>query len=52
MALLSKILKACFSGGMFALGASGARDNKEEHYVDLGARITNTCHESYKRTGM
>ncbi|CAB3987592.1 Mannosyl-oligosaccharide 1,2-alpha-mannosidase IB [Paramuricea clavata] len=41
---------ACFSGGMFALGAAGSRNNKKDHYVDLGARITNTCHESYKRT--
>ncbi|XP_028412795.1 mannosyl-oligosaccharide 1,2-alpha-mannosidase IA-like [Dendronephthya gigantea] len=41
---------ACFSGGMLALGAAGSRNNKEDHYVDLGARITNTCHESYKRT--
>jgi hypothetical protein len=36
---------------MFALGAAGSRGNKEDHYVDLGARITHTCHESYKRTG-
>lgn len=36
---------------MFALGAEGSRDNKEQHYINLGAEITHTCHESYRRTG-
>ena len=36
---------------MFALGSDGAPDNKEQHFIKLGADITNTCHESYKRTG-
>ncbi|OWF42049.1 mannosyl-oligosaccharide 1,2-alpha-mannosidase IA-like [Mizuhopecten yessoensis] len=39
---------ACFSGGMFAMGAEGS-DNKEK-YLKLGADITNTCHESYDRS--
>lgn len=37
----------CFAGGMFALGAKGSKD--EQHYIDLGAEITHTCHESYDR---
>jgi len=38
----------CFAGGMFALGAEGS-DNKE-HYMELGAQIAHTCHESYDRS--
>ena len=38
------------SGGMFALGAEYS-DN-EKHYMDLGADIAHTCHESYDRTRM
>eukprot|EP00794_Sanderia_malayensis_P000195 gene195-809_t len=41
---------ACFSGGMFALGAKGAPHGMEEHYMDLGKEITQTCRESYRRT--
>lgn len=41
---------ACFAGGMFALGADGSR-NKAGHYLELGAEIARTCHESYDRTG-
>lgn len=41
---------ACFAGGMFALGADGSRD-KAGHYLELGAEIARTCHESYDRTG-
>ncbi|XP_039264483.1 mannosyl-oligosaccharide 1,2-alpha-mannosidase IA-like [Styela clava] len=37
----------CFAGGMFALGAKGSKD--EKHYIDLGAEITHTCHESYDK---
>ena len=37
------------AGGMFALGAK-ASDN-EAHYMELGADIAHTCHESYTRTG-
>lgn len=39
---------ACFAGGMFALGAKGSKD--EAHFMDLGARIAETCHESYDRS--
>ncbi|XP_006815977.1 mannosyl-oligosaccharide 1,2-alpha-mannosidase IA-like [Saccoglossus kowalevskii] len=39
---------ACFSGGMFALGAKGS--DKEEHYLDLGAKLTETCHKAYDNT--
>ncbi|XP_067947803.1 mannosyl-oligosaccharide 1,2-alpha-mannosidase IA-like [Watersipora subatra] len=38
----------CFAGGMFALGAKASED--EAHYMELGADIANTCHESYTRT--
>ncbi|NWH82231.1 MA1C1 mannosidase, partial [Piaya cayana] len=41
---------ACFSGGMIALGAEHAGEEKKQHYVDLAAEITNTCHESYTRS--
>ena len=41
---------ACFSGGMFAMGAQGLDERRKKHYLDLGAQITNTCHESYIRT--
>lgn len=34
---------------MFALGAKYSDD--EEKYMNLGAGISNTCHESYKRSG-
>jgi len=34
---------------MFALGAEGS-DNKEK-YLQLGADISKTCHESYDRSG-
>lgn len=37
----------CFCGGMFALGAEGSSDPKK--YIDLGADIAKTCHESYDR---
>ena len=37
------------SGGMFALGAEGSSDPKK--YLQLGAEISHTCHESYDRSG-
>ncbi|KAJ0070178.1 hypothetical protein NL108_002496, partial [Boleophthalmus pectinirostris] len=41
---------ACFAGGMLALGADGSPDDKAGHYLQLGAEIAHTCHESYDRT--
>ncbi|NWX45718.1 MA1C1 mannosidase, partial [Steatornis caripensis] len=41
---------ACFSGGMIALGAEHAREERKQHFMDLAAEITNTCHESYARS--
>lgn len=41
----------CFAGGMFALGADGSPGDKAGHYLQLGAEIAHTCHESYDRTG-
>ncbi|XP_063480754.1 mannosyl-oligosaccharide 1,2-alpha-mannosidase IB isoform X2 [Symphalangus syndactylus] len=43
---------ACFAGGMFALGADGSRADKAGHYLELGAEIARTCHESYDRTAL
>ncbi|XP_029475704.1 mannosyl-oligosaccharide 1,2-alpha-mannosidase IC [Rhinatrema bivittatum] len=40
---------ACFSGGMIALGAEDAAEEKQQHYLDLAAELTRTCHESYVR---
>lgn len=40
----------CFAGGMFALGADGAPEERAQHYLELGAEIARTCHESYNRT--
>lgn len=42
-------LQACFTAGMFALGAKDSKD--EKHYLNLAAGLANTCHESYIRTG-
>ncbi|NWX45349.1 MA1A1 mannosidase, partial [Steatornis caripensis] len=42
----------CFAGGMFALGADGAPNDKTGHHIELGAEIARTCHESYDRTSM
>ena len=40
----------CFAGGMFALGADDAPEGMTQHYLQLGAEIARTCHESYNRT--
>lgn len=42
---------ACFSGGMIALGAEDAKEEKRARYRELAAQITKTCHESYARSG-
>ncbi|XP_071326428.1 mannosyl-oligosaccharide 1,2-alpha-mannosidase IA isoform X5 [Trachinotus anak] len=41
---------ACFSGGMIGIGADDGAPEKRQHYLDLAAEITNTCHESYTRS--
>nr|XP_056702914.1 mannosyl-oligosaccharide 1,2-alpha-mannosidase IC [Euleptes europaea] len=41
---------ACFSGGMIALGGQHAVEEQKQHYMDLAAEITRTCHESYVRS--
>lgn len=41
---------ACFSGGMIGIGADDASQEKKQHYLNLAAEITHTCHESYSRT--
>lgn len=42
---------ACFSGGMIGIGADDGALDKKQHYLDLAAEITHTCHESYTRSG-
>ena len=42
---------ACFSGGMFAMGSLDVTDERRRNYFfQLGANITDTCYESYRRT--
>ncbi|XP_070691661.1 mannosyl-oligosaccharide 1,2-alpha-mannosidase IA isoform X1 [Pempheris klunzingeri] len=41
---------ACFSGGMIGIGADDGALEKRQHYLDLAAEITHTCHESYTRS--
>ncbi|KAI7806453.1 putative mannosyl-oligosaccharide 1 [Triplophysa rosa] len=41
---------ACFSGGMIGIGADDASQENRQHYLNLAAEITHTCHESYSRT--
>lgn len=41
---------ACFSGGMIGIGADDGAPEKRQHYLDLAAEITHTCHESYDRS--
>ncbi|CAG2102386.1 unnamed protein product [Medioppia subpectinata] len=42
---------ACFTGGMFGLGALHASDRRtKDHFMALAAALTDTCAESYGRT--
>ncbi|TSK20175.1 Mannosyl-oligosaccharide 1,2-alpha-mannosidase IC [Bagarius yarrelli] len=41
---------ACFTGGMVGIGAGDGSPEKKQHYLDLAAEITSTCHESYTRS--
>uniref|UniRef100_A0A6Q2YJ68 alpha-1,2-Mannosidase n=1 Tax=Esox lucius TaxID=8010 RepID=A0A6Q2YJ68_ESOLU len=41
---------ACFSGGMVGIGADDGAPEKRQHFLDLAAEITHTCHESYSRS--
>jgi mannosyl-oligosaccharide alpha-1,2-mannosidase len=41
---------ACFAGGLIALGAQSLEEPNKQHFTEIGAGITNTCHESYIRT--
>uniref|UniRef100_A0A8C1SUE9 alpha-1,2-Mannosidase n=2 Tax=Cyprinus carpio TaxID=7962 RepID=A0A8C1SUE9_CYPCA len=41
---------ACFSGGMIGIGADDGPAGQKQHYLDLAAEITHTCHESYSRS--
>ncbi|XP_077408267.1 mannosyl-oligosaccharide 1,2-alpha-mannosidase IA [Vanacampus margaritifer] len=42
----------CFAGGMVALGADGAPEDKTGHQMEQAAEIARTCHESYSRTAL
>lgn len=41
---------ACFASGLIALSGQSLDDKQKEHYLQLGADLANTCHESYDRT--
>jgi len=41
---------ACFTGGMFALGAQSLSDEEKQKWMKSAEDIANTCHESYIRT--
>ena len=43
---------ACFCAGMFALGGyeSAHSETRNKYFIQLGADVANTCHESYART--
>ncbi|KAH8293974.1 hypothetical protein KR054_007183 [Drosophila jambulina] len=41
---------ACYSGGLFALGAATKKNRFSDKYMEVGKGIANTCHESYIRT--
>lgn len=41
---------ACFSGGLFGLGAHTRQNQYSEKFMEIGKGITNTCHESYIRS--
>lgn len=43
--------KACFAGGMLALGGAHAINGNGERYLEAGKEVTHTCHESYRGTG-
>lgn len=47
-------LQACFTGGMFALGAAnkahGDKPEDNQPFMELGQQLTATCHEAYKRS--
>ena len=43
--------KACFAGGMLALGGVHAINGKGKMYMDAGKEVTRTCRESYSGTG-
>lgn len=42
---------ACFAGGFFAIGSEFMPPTRQDHFLQLGKDLTNTCHESYDRTG-
>ncbi|XP_071539362.1 mannosyl-oligosaccharide 1,2-alpha-mannosidase IA isoform X2 [Panulirus ornatus] len=41
---------ACFSGGMYALGAKKIESQVSSTHMDIAEGLANTCHESYART--
>ena len=43
-------LLCCPAGGLYALAGVTDENQNSRRYMDIGAEITNTCHESYDRT--
>ena len=41
---------ACFASGLIALSGQSLEHKQKQHFLELGAQIANTCHESYDRT--
>lgn len=47
---LTEIIKSQFLGGLFALGASTRQNDFTAKFMEIGAGITKTCHETYIRS--
>ena len=41
---------ACFASGLIALSGQSLEQKQKQHFLELGAELANTCHESYDRT--
>ncbi|KAK7082327.1 hypothetical protein SK128_020820 [Halocaridina rubra] len=41
---------ACFSGGMYAMGAKSIQNENSKTHMEIAEGLANTCHESYART--
>jgi mannosyl-oligosaccharide alpha-1,2-mannosidase len=42
---------SCFAGGMLGLGAMSSRTGNWTYHLDIGRRVTDTCHEMYVSSG-
>ena len=41
---------SCFASGLIAFSGQSLEQKQKDYYLELGAQIANTCHESYDRT--